>query len=73
MSFGYTKACFVYRVTQKISDILWPILGSGWKCILNCVSWFISVILNLMHSAMRMLFEDIIWSYLEIIEHFTKS
>ena len=41
-----TKACFVCRITQKISDILWIILRNSWICILNCVSWFVSIILN---------------------------
>ena len=47
MAFGYTKACFIYRIAQKTSDILWAMLGIGWKRILNCVSWFVSIILNL--------------------------
>ena len=38
ISFRCTKACFVYRVTQKIFDILWAMLGNSWKHILNCVS-----------------------------------
>ena len=41
-----TVACFVYRITQKISDILWARIENGWICILNCVSWFVSIILN---------------------------
>ena len=27
-------------------DILWVMLGNGSECILNCVLWFVSVILN---------------------------
>ena len=46
ISFSCRKACFVYRITQKISDKLWVILGNGCICILNCVSWFVSLILN---------------------------
>ena len=34
------------QVTQNISDILWIIFGNDRKCILNCVSWFVSVILS---------------------------
>ena len=30
----------------KIPDILWIMHKNGWKCILNCGSWFVSVILN---------------------------
>ena len=31
---------------KKIPDILWTMLGNGWKCILNCVLRFICVIQN---------------------------
>ena len=40
------KHVFVCRITQKIFDTLWTMLGNGWKCILNCVSWLVSPILN---------------------------
>ena len=40
------EICFVYRITQKVSDILWIMFENGWKCILNCVSRFVSVMLN---------------------------
>ena len=33
-------------ITQKISDKVWVVLEKGWKCIFNCVSWFVSIILN---------------------------
>ena len=46
MSFKYAKVSFKNRITQKKSDILWAMLGNAWKCILKCVSWFVSVILN---------------------------
>ena len=46
ISFSCSKACFVYRITQKIFDILCVILGNSWICILNCVSCFVSIILN---------------------------
>ena len=46
ISFTCIKACFVCRITQKIFDALWVIHGNGWICILNCVSWFVSTILN---------------------------
>ena len=26
---------------QKISDILWAMLYNSWKCIFNCVTWFL--------------------------------
>ena len=41
-----TGSCIVYRITQKISDISWTLLGNGWKCILNCVLRSVSIILN---------------------------
>ena len=41
ISFNRTKACFIYRNTQKISDTLWAMLWNGWKCIFNCVPWFL--------------------------------
>ena len=44
--FRCTIAYFKYRITQKIFDILWNMLGNFWICILNCVSWFVSFILN---------------------------
>ena len=44
--FRCTEARFVHRIKLKISNIYWTMLGNGWKCILNCVSWFVSVILN---------------------------
>ena len=47
MPFRYTKAFVIYRITQKISDIIWAMIGNDWKCILNCVLWFVSIILNL--------------------------
>ena len=31
---------------RKFSDTLWAIFGNGWKCILNSVTWFVSIILN---------------------------
>ena len=37
---------FLHRFQQKISDILWAILGNGWICILKYVSWFVSIVLN---------------------------
>ena len=46
ISFSSMKTCFVYRITQKISDILWVILENGWTCILNCVSRFVVIIPN---------------------------
>ena len=46
ISFSCTKACFVYRITQKISDTLWVIHGNSCLCILNCVSRFVSIILT---------------------------
>ena len=46
ISFICTKACFVYRITQKISDILWTMLRNSWICILNCVSWKVLSMLN---------------------------
>ena len=46
MSLWSTKTCFICRITQKISDALWAMLGNGWKYIFNCVLWFISVIVN---------------------------
>ena len=36
-------ACFICRITQKISVILWAILQNGWKCIFNCVAWFLTL------------------------------
>ena len=32
--------------TKDFCYIIWIMLGNGWKCILNCVSLFFSVILN---------------------------
>ena len=46
MSFMCTKAWFVYRITQNISDTAWTMPGTGWKCIFNCLSWFVFIILN---------------------------
>ena len=31
---------------QKITDTLWAMIGKSWICILNCVSWFVSIILK---------------------------
>ena len=50
MSFKCTKAWYtgknlVYRTPQKISDILWDMLENVCKCIFNCVSWFVSILL----------------------------
>ena len=39
ISYRYTKAFFIYRVTQKISDILWAMLQNSWKCIFICILW----------------------------------
>ena len=36
----------IYRITQKISDIVCVILGNSWICILKILSWFVSIILN---------------------------
>ena len=36
----------MYRITQKIFDVLWVVLGNGCISILNCVSWFVSIMLN---------------------------
>ena len=36
----------MYRITQRISDTLWTMLAKGWKCILNCASRFVFVVLN---------------------------
>ena len=36
----------VYRITQKVSVILWAMIKNDWKCIFNCVSWFVPVRLN---------------------------
>ena len=44
--FPIKNAIFVYRIKEKISDILWTMFGNSWKCIFNCVSWFLSLILN---------------------------
>ena len=38
----YTVACFVYRITRLFSNIVWAM-----QCLSNCVSWFVSIILNL--------------------------
>ena len=46
MSFRCTKEYFVCRITQKVSDISWTMLGNSWKCIFNCVSWFVSIVVN---------------------------
>ena len=46
MPFIWIKECFVYIIAEKIFDISWAMLGNGWKCIFNRVSWFISIILN---------------------------
>ena len=46
MLFRCTKAGFAYRVTEKIYDILWAMIGNDWKCIFNCVLWFVSITLN---------------------------
>ena len=46
MSFICTKDCFIYRISQKISDTLWVMLENGWKCFLNCVLRFDSNVLN---------------------------
>ena len=46
ISFPCTKACLIYRITQKNSNIVWIIYGNRWICILNCVSWFVSIIIN---------------------------
>ena len=43
ISFICTEACFAYRITQKISDILWVILEKCLICIFNCISWFVSI------------------------------
>ena len=43
MSFKCTKACFVFRITQKISDILRAIIWNRWKCIFNCVTCFLTL------------------------------
>ena len=46
-SFSYTNACFVYRITQKLFDILYGVmLGNGRKYIFNYVSLFVSIISN---------------------------
>ena len=44
--FRCTKAWFIYTVAQENSHILWAKLENGWKCIFNCVSWFVSAIQN---------------------------
>ena len=59
MSFKCTNAHFVYRITQNISDILWTMLGNCWKSIFNCVSWFISLILNFNALCDAIKFKDI--------------
>ena len=46
MSFKCIKACAICRITEKISHILWIILGNDWKCAFNCVSMFVSIAVN---------------------------
>ena len=46
MAFRCTKECFVYRVAEKMSDILWNVLGSGWKYISIVFYCFVSITLN---------------------------
>ena len=39
----YTIDCFIYRITQKFSDTLWTMPWNGWKCIFDCVTWFLTL------------------------------
>ena len=40
------KSIFVYRITQKISDISWVTLGNGWVCNKLFFMFFFPFILN---------------------------
>ena len=68
-SFRPTKVCFVYRIIQEISDILWTMLGNGWKCILNSVHDLFPS--SYIYNALGILSKNIIQSYSEAIEYFT--
>ena len=46
ISFSCTKTRFVYKIIHKFLIYYELCCGNGWKCILNCVSWLVSVILN---------------------------
>ena len=37
------KACSIYRVIQKISDIIWTMLQNGWKCVFICIPWVLTL------------------------------
>ena len=41
--FKCTIACFIYRITPKISDILWDMRRNGFKYIFNRVTWFLTL------------------------------
>ena len=36
----------MYKITQKIYDILWAKFGNVWKYIFNSASQFVAIILN---------------------------
>ena len=38
-----TIPCFMYRITENISDIQWAMLRNGWRLFFNCVPWFLTL------------------------------
>ena len=64
------KTCFVYRVTQKNSDILWSMIGNGKKRYFQlCLMIFFFVLYEiLMHFGIHIQFKDIIQGYSKVIE-----
>ena len=39
----HTGISYSFRIIQMITDILWTMLGNGWKFIFNRVLWFLTL------------------------------